>query len=92
MAVWRNINYGNSHYPLVNMRSRVRARTHGSVGSRGHLPSLTRQEVAKRIIARISPVAWEHIIFTGRYHFKSHREINFEELVDYLEQAVLKTR
>jgi len=49
------------------------------------------EQAAQNIISRISPVAWQHIIFTGRYHFKNYREINFEELIDYLEQAVLKT-
>ena len=45
--------------------------------------------VTNRIVTRISLITWEHIIFTGRHHFKNHREINFEELVDYLAQNSL---
>lgn len=28
------------------------------------------EKKAKAILGKISPVAWQHIIFTGRYHFK----------------------
>ncbi len=56
------------------------------------LKEILGEEIAKRIVARISPMTWEHIIFTGRYHFKNHRVINFEELIDYLAQTILKTR
>lgn len=44
---------------------------------------------AKAILSKISPVAWQHIIFTGRYHFKDQeRQIDFDELIALLEKKL----
>ena len=47
---------------------------------------------AKAILSKISPVAWQHIIFTGRYHFKDRKnEIDFDKLIKVLEKKLGKT-
>lgn len=47
------------------------------------------EEKAKKIIARISPVAWQHLIFTGRYRFTNGQNgIDFERFVEMLEQKL----
>ncbi len=44
---------------------------------------------AKEIIGRISPVAWQHLIFTGRYRFTNGQSgIDFERFVEMLEQKL----
>ena len=41
---------------------------------------------ADQVIARLSPVAWQHILFTGRYHFKNHSDgIEIDKFVNILE-------
>ena len=48
------------------------------------------EEKAKTIIKNISPVAWQHILLTGRYdllHLKN--DVNIEKLVDILENMVV---
>ena len=50
---------------------------------------MIRDGVSQKIIdefARISPIAWMHILFTGRYNFtKSNGEINVGEMAKMLE-------
>ena len=42
-------------------------------------------------MAKISPVVWQHILFTGRYDLVSQRGvIDIEKLVDFLEKKVDK--
>ena len=54
--------------------------------------SMLRANVAQEIIdefARISPVAWIHILFTGRYKFnKSDAGIDVQEMARMLEKAL----
>ncbi len=51
------------------------------------------EEQAKAILRKISPVAWLHIIFTGRYHFKDYdSKMNFEKLIVLLEKKTAKNR
>jgi hypothetical protein len=39
--------------------------------------------------ARISPIAWSHLLFTGRYHFRKKNEgIDIEAMVHILEQQL----
>lgn len=48
-------------------------------------------DAAKVMMAKISPVAWEHIIFTGRYHFRNKRGVvNLDELADKLVENLEK--
>ena len=45
------------------------------------------EEKAKRLIRKISPVAWAHLSFTGKYTFKDNRaSINIADLVTQLEK------
>jgi hypothetical protein len=38
--------------------------------------------------ARISPIAWAHLLFTGRYRFKKNSEdIDIEAMAKILEQS-----
>lgn len=47
---------------------------------------------AKEIMSKISPVAWQHIIFTGRYHFKDQEgKIDFDMLITLLEKKLCKS-
>ncbi len=47
---------------------------------------------AKAILSKISPVAWQHIIFTGRYHFKDQEgQIDFDKLIALLEKKLRKS-
>lgn len=47
---------------------------------------------AKAIMCKISPVAWQHIIFTGRYHFKEKKEpFDLDELIEILEEKLQKS-
>ena len=47
---------------------------------------------AKAILSKMSPVAWQHIIFTGRYHFKDRKnEVDFDKLIKLLEKKLRKT-
>ena len=46
------------------------------------------EEVIERF-ARISPIAWSHLSFTGKYNFKKNSgQINFEEIVSMLEKQL----
>ena len=51
---------------------------------------MLKEGVSQEIIegfARISPIAWVHIAFTGKYNFKkSNGEINVAAMVDALEK------
>jgi hypothetical protein len=41
---------------------------------------------------RISPIAWSHITFTGRYSFKNGTgKIDLEKMIDSLEEKLRKT-
>lgn len=41
---------------------------------------------------RISPIAWSHITFTGRYNFKnSNTTVDLEKMVNFLEEKLRKT-
>ncbi len=41
---------------------------------------------------RISPIAWNHIIFTGRYNFKNNNtKVDLEKMIDSLEEKLRKT-
>jgi TnpA family transposase len=47
------------------------------------------EEKAKEIMRKISPVAWRHFIFTGKYRFTDTQfEIVLDEFVDMLEQKL----
>lgn len=47
------------------------------------------EEKAKKIMSKISPVAWRHFIFTGKYHFTDTQfEIALDEFVDMLEHKL----
>ncbi|PIR10252.1 MAG: transposase, partial [Gammaproteobacteria bacterium CG11_big_fil_rev_8_21_14_0_20_46_22] len=49
------------------------------------------EKEAKTILSKISPVAWQHIIFTGRYHFKDRRKgVDFNKLIKLLEKKLRK--
>ena len=49
------------------------------------------EKKAKAILSKISPVAWQHIIFTGRYHFKDQEgQIDFDKLIKLLEKKLGK--
>jgi adenine-specific DNA methylase len=51
------------------------------------------EEQAQITLSKISPVAWAHIIFTGRYHFKDYdNKMNFEKLLTLLEKKLKKLR
>ncbi len=48
------------------------------------------QEIIERF-ARISPIAWSHISFTGKYNFKkSDGQIDFEKIIALLEKQINK--
>ena len=50
------------------------------------------EEKAKAMICKISPVAWQHIIFTGRYNFKNRLgELDLEQIIEMLEQRLRNT-
>ncbi len=50
------------------------------------------EDKAKAIMAKISPVAWQHILFTGRYDLLSQRgKINLDNLVVFLEKKLGET-
>lgn len=50
------------------------------------------KEKARAILSKISPVAWQHIIFTGRYHFRDQEgTIDFDKLIAILEQKLSKS-
>lgn len=47
------------------------------------------EEKAKTAVCKISPVAWQYIIFTGRYHFKNKvGGLELENFVEILEQKL----
>lgn len=47
---------------------------------------------ADEILAKISPIAWVHIIFTGRYDFRNDRGgIDIDKLIAILEEKLAKT-
>ncbi len=47
------------------------------------------EDIAKKIIAKISPVAWSHISFTGKYNFKNRKyDVYFDEVIATLEQQL----
>ena len=47
------------------------------------------EEKAKKIIGRISPVAWQHLIFTGRYRFANgQNSIDLEQFIEMLERKL----
>ena len=47
------------------------------------------EEKAKKIIGKISPVAWQHLIFTGRYRFTDAKNnIDLEQFVEMLEKRL----
>lgn len=47
------------------------------------------EEKAKKIIGRISPIAWQHLIFTGRYRFTNTQNgIDLEQFVEMLEKRL----
>lgn len=49
------------------------------------------EEKAKKIIGKISPVAWQHLIFTGRYRFTNTQSgIDLEQFVEMLEKRLGK--
>jgi len=39
---------------------------------------------------RISPVAWKHLSFTGRYNFTKDNSIDLEKIVRFLEEKLGK--
>ena len=44
------------------------------------------------LFLRISPIAWNHIIFTGRYNFKNNNtKVDLEKMIDSLEEKLRKT-
>jgi TnpA family transposase len=50
------------------------------------------EKKAKAILSKISPIAWQHIIFTGRYHFKDQeKQIDFDKLIALLEEKLRKS-
>lgn len=50
------------------------------------------EKKARAILSKISPVAWQHIIFTGRYHFKDQEgQIDFDKLIELLEKKIRKS-
>ncbi len=47
------------------------------------------EKVAKNIIGKISPVAWRHISFTGKYNFKNRKyDVYLDEIIAILEQKL----
>lgn len=41
---------------------------------------------------RISPIAWNHIIFTGRYNFKNNNtKVDLEKMIVSLEEKLRNT-
>jgi len=47
------------------------------------------EEKAIAIMSKISPVAWQHLILTGRYQFKNQEgKIDLEELLTFLEKKL----
>ena len=49
------------------------------------------EATARSVIANISPVAWSHILFSGRYHFKKKDgKVDFDALVTQLEKNLRK--
>ena len=51
------------------------------------------EKIAKFILMSISPVAWQHFLFTGRYHFK-HKliEIDVSKLIEAAEEKWKKSQ
>ncbi len=50
-------------------------------------------EKAKVLMSKISPVAWQHLIFTGRYHFKDQEgKIDLSRFIAFLEQKLCNSR
>lgn len=50
------------------------------------------EEKAKTIMCKISPVAWEHIIFTGRYLFKDKGgQLDLDKFIELLEEKLKKS-
>jgi TnpA family transposase len=50
------------------------------------------EEKAKAILSKISPVAWQHIIFTGRYHFEDQKgNVDFDKLITLLEKKLRRS-
>ena len=50
----------------------------------------TKQAIVNEF-ARISPIAWGHLTFTGRYNFKNIiNKINLEKMIDSLEEKLLQ--
>jgi len=50
------------------------------------------EEKAKAIMASRSPVAWPHILLSGRYHFKKDSDvINLDKVISELETNLSKT-
>ncbi len=47
------------------------------------------EEKAKAIMYKISPVAWQHIIFTGKYHFKDKQDhFDLDKIIEFLEKKL----
>jgi len=45
------------------------------------------KDKARKIISRISPIAWSHIIFTGKYSFKSStKNIDMQGIINQIEK------
>ena len=50
------------------------------------------EKKAKTMMSKISPVAWQHILFTGRYHFRDQEgSIDFDGLIELLEKRLRKS-
>lgn len=53
------------------------------------------EKTSEAVIAeflRISPIAWNHIIFTGRYNFKNNNtKVDLEKMIVSLEEKLGKT-
>lgn len=49
------------------------------------------EETAQAIIASISPVAWQHLLFAGRYRFRKEGDhVDLDKIVDRLESELVK--
>ena len=47
------------------------------------------EEKSKKVIGKIWPVAWQHLIFTGRYRFtNTQNSIDLEQFVEMLENRL----
>jgi hypothetical protein len=49
------------------------------------------REKAKKTMAKISPIAWAHILFTGKYNFKtSAKPLDITEITSEIEKIFLR--